>query len=231
MNDPESLALFTFFIQQVDFEAAFTGGKAEQDSALSTFLQHHTFSLVQLCEYCRCFELDVQPSLVSFVRVSLLRLEPTIVEGGEAVKGPEAFDTVTREVDLALRQLGKAGSLSLLSEMLLDELSPYNYEVLGFAAERILQLAVEEETQGAHADTASRFKRVLGFLLQYGKRHSTPGMREKELWTQYRRSPFPKLAEIRLPLTWMVTKVKMRDRFKVRSNILSHRILDPASYT
>ncbi len=203
----------------LDFKSALSGGREEREAVLLELIeggggfrqQWKRFSPKDLRSYCRSFGLDQATWAAEYTKVSLMHLEPKVKKGsGEqqhSVEKPDDFDEVLEDARDALSEIGDERALEQLILELLEAISPYNYEVLEVLLEGL-------EGMVEHARLVEKATQALRFLKQY-TRVSDPSQKEMDIWAEGRSTPFPKLAKLRLPLTWLVTKISPRDRFKV----------------
>ncbi|TRY72764.1 hypothetical protein TCAL_00185 [Tigriopus californicus] len=201
----------------IQFKDCFAGGKSELTSMLKTFAIKPAISLENIVRYCRAFDINLSSSMVTYIRVSLANLEPTICKIQKKVMKPSNFDEVIERVERALCYLESGDEcLALLSE-LFDEVNPYNYEVLGFVIEKLQYLpTIATVRDDKQCDMILRSSQCLGFLLQ-NNRVGELTETEIDKWYEHRNGTITPISQFRLPFTWLIT-LKSKEKFKILRN-------------
>jgi hypothetical protein len=200
---------------KIAFKEAFSGGKTEQQATLNTMIvqqNQRSCSVANLVRFCDAFDLCRTENLLHFVRASLAQLEPR-VEAKEIVE-PEGFNAAISKVQEALGHIDDSALVDSALMSLFNEVSPYNYEVLGFLIERLDRV----DTGGGGEELVRRASQLFGFLLEYD-RVAEPGEVETDAWLESTSSasqrPLPAaIARRRLPLSWLV-KLPPKMKFKL----------------
>ncbi len=214
---------------KVPFKEAFVGGKREQQAVLDSMIEQlkrqrgdeKYATVANLVKYCDAFDLNRTDALLQYVRAALSTLEPSVSRGGEEVARPEGLDETLSKVEDALSHIGDQAVVDDAMVELFKDVSPYNYEVLGFIIERLDRTAASASTAGSSGgdELVRGASQVLGFALQY-ERRSEPSEYETDLWLESTSSsegtlPFPyAVARRRLPLSWLA-KLPQKQKFKL----------------
>jgi hypothetical protein len=200
----------------IKFKEAFYGDLNDLADVMCQLVTKPSFSVNNLARYCLSFEMDLPSQMCYFIRTTLLDLESNlriVEDGSKLVVDHQSLAESFERVKKSFHFIENKAQIKRVFFDVLQEVSPYFYEVQLFLVDSIENLAdellSEDELKLIH-----HARVIIQFFMDY-KRSQSPTDTEKDIWMKSFASSLPKISKFRLPTSWLVFKLDPKTRFKV----------------